>query len=748
MRSEKWKNAAVAAVLTFLAAYGGIGCMVSGLELEADMTVLAVGCAIMAITFCACFSTRLALLPICLAALLVGYWWKEGTLRLSMESLIYQISALYDQGYGWGLLQWTERNLLPDDVTPALLTVMLPVVMAVSATVVKGRLGWLGAGAALLPMISCVVLKDTVPGELWLGMLLLAVMMILMTEHARRADVCQGRRLVLMLALPMLLATVLLFALSPKETYTGQAGAQKLEDFVLRLFDQNEVPELWEGTSLVAGDQEKVVRLENVGRRADKDTPIMTVKAQESTTLYLRGCAYDIYDGTSWSSTPGWNSWSLYYVAGGSEVKSLQIQTKSVHSVLYFTYVPYEAETKVLGGRMRNDGDLRSYTVYYQEPITYDESLDARENEIGGQQLAEYLELPDSTRARAEQLLYKKIGVPTETISAGQIWKNAMLICEWVSKRADYDLNTGKMPDSEDDFAMWFLEKADTGYCTHFASAAVVLLRAAGIPAQYVTGYVVETKAGQEVTVTEANAHAWVEVFINGVGWVRLDPTPSEGIQSSSQPGQQESVDQPDEPTGPDETVKPTDPEHTTEPSTPEESTGPVATTEPEGTVQGTVTETEMEATGQTGESTGESGGGEAQGGVGTSGSGGTPERGTFGKVLVGVLVGIGLLLLVTAAVWAQWRLRVWLRERHLKAGNANQRLLARWSLLERMAKCAGQTPDESLFWLAQKARFSQHRITHEELDTMDRELCRLREQLREDSLPRRFLYTLILALY
>ena len=75
------------------------------------------------------------------------------------------------------------------------------------------------------------------------------------------------------------------------------------------------------------------------------------------------------------------------------------------------------------------------------------------------------------------QILTKKVGIPGETINSGQIWKNALYIADWVSHRAKYDLSTGKMPSGEEDFALWFLNEADTGYCTHYATAATVLLR-------------------------------------------------------------------------------------------------------------------------------------------------------------------------------------------------------------------------------------------------------------------------------
>ena len=72
-----------------------------------------------------------------------------------------------------------------------------------------------------------------------------------------------------------------------------------------------------------------------------------------------------------------------------------------------------------------------------------------------------------------------------------------------------------------------FLFDTRTGFCEHFASAFTFLMRAAGVPSRVVTGY----QGGELnpydriVTIRQWDAHAWSEVFLNGRGWVRVDPT-------------------------------------------------------------------------------------------------------------------------------------------------------------------------------------------------------------------------------
>ena len=72
-----------------------------------------------------------------------------------------------------------------------------------------------------------------------------------------------------------------------------------------------------------------------------------------------------------------------------------------------------------------------------------------------------------------------------------------------------------------------FLFSTREGFCEHYASAFTVLMRAAGIPARVVTGFQggFWNRIGQYLLVRNADAHAWSEVWLEGRGWVRVDPT-------------------------------------------------------------------------------------------------------------------------------------------------------------------------------------------------------------------------------
>lgn len=105
-------------------------------------------------------------------------------------------------------------------------------------------------------------------------------------------------------------------------------------------------------------------------------------------------------------------------------------------------------------------------------------------------------------------------------------------VTEFVRSSARYDLDTPSMPAGQSDFAAWFLTESDTGYCVHFAAATAAMLRALQVPARVVTGYLVDAEAGNWTEVTMDNAHAWAEYYCWGLGWVPLEATPPDGVDS------------------------------------------------------------------------------------------------------------------------------------------------------------------------------------------------------------------------
>jgi hypothetical protein len=107
-------------------------------------------------------------------------------------------------------------------------------------------------------------------------------------------------------------------------------------------------------------------------------------------------------------------------------------------------------------------------------------------------------------------------------------------IAETVRSHVSYDLDA-VYPDG--DVVSYFLTRADGGYCIHYASAAAAICRALGIPARVTVGFVSEARAGDTVTVSGADAHAWVEIYREGLGWLPLEVT-GQSASAASETGE------------------------------------------------------------------------------------------------------------------------------------------------------------------------------------------------------------------
>lgn len=116
------------------------------------------------------------------------------------------------------------------------------------------------------------------------------------------------------------------------------------------------------------------------------------------------------------------------------------------------------------------------------------------------------------------------------------------LVKNLLASQCVYTLHPGSCP-SDQDPVLYFLLENKKSYCMHFASSAALLLRTINVPARYTTGFVLDEsdfKGGNVAAVTQAKAHAWVEVYVKGVGWVMIEATPGSGGASGS-----DSMDEP-----------------------------------------------------------------------------------------------------------------------------------------------------------------------------------------------------------
>ncbi|MDL2218380.1 transglutaminase-like domain-containing protein [Christensenellaceae bacterium OttesenSCG-928-M15] len=105
-------------------------------------------------------------------------------------------------------------------------------------------------------------------------------------------------------------------------------------------------------------------------------------------------------------------------------------------------------------------------------------------------------------------------------------------VYNYLEGNTQYTLTPGKTP-RDSDFVEYFLFESGQGYCVHYATAAVMMYRACGIPARYAEGFVVKStdyNSAATARVTDRQAHAWAEVFLSDIGWVPVEVTPGADV--------------------------------------------------------------------------------------------------------------------------------------------------------------------------------------------------------------------------
>ncbi len=183
--------------------------------------------------------------------------------------------------------------------------------------------------------------------------------------------------------------------------------------------------------------------------------------------------------------------------------------------------VYYNSAGEVFLTRNVKAGDRYSLTSRVpgsrEKLIEYAKTVEGEADSRYNDAMLNYTHLPDGIDSRVYALAVDLTG------GAATNAEKAYAIQDYLANNYKYTLDGG-YPDAGEDFVSWFLLESKEGYCSYFASAMTVMCRIAGVPARYVEGYYISPVNGEAV-VTGKNAHAWVEVYLNGIGWTAFDPT-------------------------------------------------------------------------------------------------------------------------------------------------------------------------------------------------------------------------------
>lgn len=706
MKGNKLLSALLYGAIAGIIAVSGAGCIVTAFGFSqavsfsptrVDMQAVVLWCAGISLVSALIFAKKsgwVALLAV--SAAVVGILAVTGMLH-ELYALAYRISVIYDKAYHWGTLpkiistvetggMSTVYVVGPSVITGGLVSLCALVILVINWVLRNRASATAALVAGLLPLLLCCVVADTVPAAEYLFLLLAGLILVVFSGTARRRSEKAGVQLTAMLMVPVLLASMLLSHFMPQEAYEKQSEGM-LQTMLGWVKDLPFVVQGPDGSLEIAvtGTAPEKVDLTGVGPLTQAKYPVMDVVSSVDQRLYLRGQSFDTYDGKSWTNSDKGTGKEGGWPERGKMLGTVTVRTRGRPGYRYVPY--YTAGNKELknGAVVDASGDREYFYTVIEPAVNGVNPLPSASIVC----MTLYDEIQEDMERIADWALSEGEGKYTDLKIRE---RKAKIIEEYVRSCAAYSLDTPKVPEDVWDFALWFLQNGETGYCTHFATAAALLLRAADIPARYVTGYVVDVTAGQKVTVTADRSHAWVEYLNDNNIWTVLDATPGEWMEETPT----EPQTQPTEPTT-EEPTAPTMPENT-EPS----PTGPSATRPNQPTNPGDTQPTQP---------------GQQEQEVDRSG------LWTALKWLAGILGAL-------AAVAGQYFLRRQLRRRKLKKGSPNRQALSRWAFVKRMAKLIGQQPPEELYRLAEKAKFSQHTLTEEELARMDGYLERAQQAL------------------
>ena len=626
------------------------------------------------------------------------------------------------------------RDLLPrerssiDATGPALLTLAMGMALLETMSVRWWKRSFPAALALLPGIVPCFILIDTPPAAQALILAAFSILTQVFSQSVRRRETGEHVKAVVLSALVSAGILALLLAIFPEKDYkppiTWDKLSKELEHWGAEQGNQGNVRA---GLSGNPAD----VDLSELGALPNRPVTILYATASEDAQLYLRGSSYSSFDGTHWSrgEARSWDS-RIVFPYLGSDGYRLDIETVDPEDQLYTTY---QLTALPNGAALSSDAYLRNitgelrYSMSFRpdgEPLIPDPDYNEWVRDC-------CLALPEQTRAGVlawwethgqglerpwilDGVPVSYTSSPTDSVTVrvpGEIREDisiylnsnsrldsvfvpdfsretleyAQAVAARVSGCASYSRNPLPMPEGVD-FCTWFLNDAEEGYCVHYASACTALLRALGIPARYVSGYICPAAAGVQIPVTNLMAHAWVEIWLGG-RWVVIEPTPENATEFTGRttPGAGPGSGRPEESTEPS-FIPVTD--------TMEDMTGRY--TEPPRPSRPSSEPTEPQA------------------------PGGSEGRGQLDLTGLWIFLGIvGFLALVLG----RRCLCQQLRERKLAKAEGNDKARLLYRRILRLSRLSGGTVPEEAEALGKKAAFSQHELEAEELRYL-RQVC------------------------
>lgn len=289
----------------------------------------------------------------------------------------------------------------------------------------------------------------------------------------------------------------------------------------------------------------------------------LSVQQSKPETLYLRGFVGANYTGGKWSTFSraafrGENQGILDWLSGegfspalqyaeyrkadaGADAEN-QVTVQNVGADRQYVYLPYNAETVDGKASLWRDTGMKASGLFGAKNYSFSEVEQRSPGELlypsdwvvqpeSSQQKSyancesvyrsfvyqQYLEIPEEL----QPLLEKQF--PQEDLSEHTVYAATQQIHTVLEECSHYSEDAAELTAGEEPMEAFL--HGGTGNSAWYATAAVLAYRSYGFPARYAEGYYLDGSEA-DVQVTAGDAHAWAEVYIDGLGWVPIDVTP------------------------------------------------------------------------------------------------------------------------------------------------------------------------------------------------------------------------------
>lgn len=661
-------------------------CLVTSFDIKTEWYIIVVPTAIFCTIYglLASFVKKSGVLFISVAITMIVFVF---TLLFSLESILEQLSYVITQVLKL-LSQYlpVQNKIILGDTLGTSATGLFVFISAILSAVftislIRYKRIFIPSLLSMVLLVPCFILVNTLPSLVCLFIAIASLIALYISKNTRKFRPSQGGVIAAISFGTMLVVMAILLAFNPIEKYERFDWQENLLQSIENSFNIDDGRKTTSEKNLneIKGSLEEKENLIDISSLTQTHTPVMTVTSAVGGNIYLKGTAYADYRDNTWSIISDNNAarYPQDFVPFTATIGNNALTDTRVHMLneSKIAYVPYFLESlpdnlnSVADVCVKNDTDKNEfnyshYPFYAENTYRYNNSAEAEDYKTFVYDT--YLEIPRTTQIELRRIAEQEGFLDSELTVSEKI----EMVKNYISNSKTYSLKTPKMPSGKD-FATWFLNESNTGYCVHFATAGT-LLRAVGIPARYVTGYYATAYANQTVTVTTDNAHAWVEYYSDTAGWIPLECTPS-SFQPARYVGSQRASG------GSTDTTQPTTVEPTTAPTAP---------------TNGTVSHS-------------------------TKPKNDSKSSFEFNGFTI-AMMSLGIVALALIAIFSRRIIIIKKRKQRFETGGNNKRAICIYKELKNLTKISHILITDEVKSVYEKARFSNHTISDDELKIIE----------------------------